>query len=90
MDDLQLAVETILLNRVRTGATVTLEASVDGATLALAIGPLDRATLDGTAGPQGRVDTDHLLRALTEHVGVEERATEPWLRIEKLIPNRHR
>ncbi len=90
MDDLQLAVETILLNRVRTGATVTLEASVDGSTLALTIGPLDRATLDGTTGPRGGVDVDHLLRALTEHVEVEERTTEPWLRIEKQIPNQQR
>jgi hypothetical protein len=90
MDDLQLAVETILLNRVRTGATVTLEASFDGSTLALAIGPLDRATLDGTAHLRGGVDVDHLLRALTEHVEVEERTTEPWLRIERQIPNPQR
>jgi hypothetical protein len=87
MDDLQLAVETILLNRVATGAPVTLEASVGDEALAIAVGPLDRATVDG-AGLRGGVDVNRLLRALAEHVEVEERAAEPWLRIEKRLPDR--
>jgi len=87
MDDLQLAVETVLLNRVTTDAAVTLEASIDDSMLAIWIGPLDRTAL---ARARGGIDVDRLLSTLVDHAEVEDRITEAWLRIEKRIPTRKR
>jgi hypothetical protein len=88
MDDLQLAVESVLHARRTKGAAVTLEASVDHSTLTIAIGPLDlRSSANGQGSP-GRIELDRLLQTLVERTDVEERSGETWLRLEKRIPSR--
>jgi hypothetical protein len=89
MDDLQLAVETVLLDRPATGDDVTLEATVDDdSRLVISIGPL---APDGRGSPpasSGRLDFEQLLGTLVEHASAEERLGETWFRIEKRIPTR--
>jgi hypothetical protein len=90
MDDLQLAVETVLTRCHPTDDHVTLEAAIDDGALALSIGPLSQAvgtseTPDGSVIPFAT-----LLDRLVERSAMVERGDEVWLRLEQRIPSRPR
>jgi hypothetical protein len=90
MDDLQLAVETVLTRCRPTDDHVTLEAAIDDGELAISIGPLTQAvgtseTPDGSVIPFAT-----LLDRLVERSAMVERGDEVWLRLEQRIPSRPR
>jgi hypothetical protein len=92
VDDLQLAVETVLARVAHAGELVTLDAAVADDALALRLGPLDAAALredlaSGEVG-EGELGLERLLTALVERVDLIEDGTSTWLRIEKRIPPR--
>jgi hypothetical protein len=84
MDDLQLAVETILSENGTRGGTATLEIVVGPEVLELSVGPIaiaPDADSEGVDDLRGR----RLLTALVERVDVVERGGETWIRLEKPI-----
>jgi hypothetical protein len=90
LDDLQLAVESILLNGEPTGDRVSLEASIEEQLVAIWVGPLRTASAAAQAGQDGAINLDWLLATLVDSVESVERTGEPWLRLEKRIPTRQR
>ncbi len=89
LDNLQLAVESVLLERVPPGETVTLEASVGETAVVFELGPVDSHILghDGAVG-RDAISLHQLLGALVERAELAERDGEPWLRFEVGIPLR--
>jgi hypothetical protein len=87
MDDLQLAVETVLLNYAAAGDTITFEASSSDSVLSILIGPVGGLLGNGARRREPALDLDRLLGALVERIEVFEREGETWLRLEKPIPS---
>jgi hypothetical protein len=84
MDDLQLAVESVLREHAGRGSTATLEIVVGAEVLALSVGPIAPEQVPAVGEPdalRGR----RLLGALVEHVEVVERDGDAWIRLEKPI-----
>jgi hypothetical protein len=90
MDDLQLAVETVLAECNPPGETVTLEATI-GESLAVTIGPLSSAAGGPSATvASGRLSFPRLLEKLVEETAIVERDDEVWLRLQKRLPSGRR
>jgi len=85
MDDLQLALESVLL-KAEPNPEITLEATIDGDTVFLTIGPLVRDPLrPDTAGPN-ELDLGHLLAALVARAESTTRDDGSWLRLDVRVP----
>jgi hypothetical protein len=81
MDDLQLAVETILGKHGDVGTRTTIELVVEPDSLRIHVGPVAHASIaDGDTGDD--LDTRRLLSALVEHVEIVEHDGREWLRLE--------
>lgn len=88
LEDVQLAVETILANEAyAAGGEVSLEVQIDGEFLAIAVGPLESGALTAdleTAGDEaGGVGLALLLAATMGEHEVEARDGSGWLRMRK-------
>ena len=81
MDDLQLAVETILGKQGDAGTRTTIELIVEPDSLRIHVGPVTHALADQQAGGD-ELDTRRLLSALVERVEVVEQDGREWLRLE--------
>jgi hypothetical protein len=92
VDDLQLAVETILARDLPAGETFTLEVNVDNAVAALRLGPLEEAIRDQLEPEDGeRADElalGRLLASLVEEVRLLERGDDVWIELAKRVPQR--
>ena len=86
MDDLQLAVETVLAECRPIGESVTLEASVGDDDLVISVGPLSRVAGSTKPPDATLVSFDRLLDTLVERTEIVERDDQLWLRLEKRIP----
>jgi hypothetical protein len=91
MDDLQLAVEAVLLSESHSGETVTLEASINGGSVVIAIGPVDEKALAGVPDVRSveldqSLDLDRVLARLVAQSDFVERGGQSWLRIEQRVP----
>jgi hypothetical protein len=87
VDDLQLAVETVLLECHPAGDTVGVEAAIGDTTLAVSIGPLTRV-LGSSEQPDTRVvGFTTLLATLVDETSIVERDDEVWIRLDKSIPS---
>jgi hypothetical protein len=85
MDDLQLALESVL-RKAELGDEVTLEAHVEGDGLAILVGPLRRDPLDtGDPHPE-RLELERLLAALVAGAESTTRDDGCWLRLDVRIP----
>jgi hypothetical protein len=85
MDDLQLALESVLL-KAELGPEITLEAAIDGEAVSVTIGPLARDPLQtDTTGPD-ELDLSHLLSALVARAESSTRDDGCWLRLDVLVP----
>jgi hypothetical protein len=85
MDDLQLALESVLL-KAELRPEITLEATIDGDTVFLTIGPLVRDPLQPeTAGPN-ELDLGHLLSALVARAESTTLDDGSWLRLDVRVP----
>ncbi len=87
LDDLQLAVESILAEeRLATEATVTLDLRITDETLTIDVGPIEpsaaRAALERTDPVALRV----VLAAVVDRVEVVEEGSSGRLRLEKAVP----
>jgi hypothetical protein len=86
MDDLQLAVESVLIGA-ELGPEITVAAQVDGDAVSMSIGPFERDPLAAGTDETGELDLEHLLAAL---VARAETTTEEdgacWLRLDVRIP----
>ena len=92
LEDVQLAVETILGNEAyAAGSEVHLELEVDGETLAIAVGPLEAgalaAELDAPDDARG-IGLGRLLAATMGEHEVEAREGLGWLRMRKPLATR--
>jgi anti-sigma regulatory factor (Ser/Thr protein kinase) len=87
LDDLQLAVETILLHDLAAADEVTLELAVDGRDISIQIGPVDARALQGEpTDPEEGLGLGRLLSTLLDRVDVFNRGGQQWLRLEKRLP----
>ena len=80
MDDLQLAVETVLGKHGAPGDTATVEFRIDRDAILIGVGPLSYPLDEARNGDE--LDTRRLLGALVERVEVVDRDGETWLRLE--------
>ena len=86
MDDLQLALESVLQNS-ELGETVTVEASVDGAAIAILVGPLGRDPLQPADGARAdALELERMLAALVAGSETVAREDGCWLRLDVRIP----
>ena len=84
MDDLQLALESVL-RKAELGGEVTLEAQLEGKSMSLLAGPFGSDPLESTDGPDA-LELERLLAALV--VGAESTTRDDgcWLRLDIRIP----
>ena len=86
MDDLQLAVETVLARDSHQGGEVTLRIEPLEGCIVVSLRPVDeRVPEDGSSNEVG---LDRLLAALVDAVEVVSLEGERWLRLEQRIPVR--
>jgi hypothetical protein len=92
VDDLQLAVDTILSRGAHTAETFTLEVSVEGAVAALRLGPLEQAIREqlepGDGEGADELALGRLLASLVEDVRLLERGDDVWIELAKRVPQR--
>ena len=90
LEDVQLAVETILGNDAyAAGEEVSVEVHVDGSTLAVTVGPLEPGALEHDLAASDDVQGVALGRLLSATMGeheVEARDGQGWLRMRKPLP----
>jgi anti-sigma regulatory factor (Ser/Thr protein kinase) len=91
LEDLQLAVESLLANDAyAVGDDVTIELSVNPGTVQMLVGPLDgarlRPDLASDAADAEGVSLGRLLATVVGDVGLEERDGGHWVRLEKTLP----
>jgi hypothetical protein len=86
MDDLQLAVESILRSCADGGEAITLRAGIEDGRLELWVGPLDASSaaerLSDTSDPFGLV---RVLATLVEDAKLVEQENGSWIRLEQPI-----
>ena len=81
MDDLQLAVETILGTQGDAGTRTTIELVIEADSVRIHVGPVAHASItEGYGGEE--LDTRRLLSALVERVEVVEHDGRDWLQLE--------
>jgi len=86
MDDLQLALESVL-RKAELQQTVTLEAQVDGEGVAILVGPLTRDPLQAVDGRRpDAIELERLLAALVAGSESLTREDGCWLRLDVRIP----
>jgi hypothetical protein len=85
MDDLQLALESVL-RKAELGPEVTLEAHVEGESISLLAGPFGSDPLEAPVGQGESLELERLLAALV--AGAESTARDDgcWLRLDVRIP----
>jgi hypothetical protein len=88
LDDLQLAVESILSKRVYlAGDEVTLALGVREREIEILVGPVDAAALRSDLTESAdELGLRVLLGAVVDGIAFEERDGAPWLRLEKHVP----
>jgi anti-sigma regulatory factor (Ser/Thr protein kinase) len=84
LDDLQLAVETVLTRDSHQGAEVTLRIEPLEQSIAIWLHPVDERTPDEEVSSQ--VGLNRLLATLVDLVSVVSLDDERWLRLEQRIP----
>lgn len=82
MDDLQLAVETVLSKHCRRRELVTIELAVEPDTIRIGVGPLAASSLPLNGEQEDALGTQRLLDALVERVELIERDGGDWVRLE--------
>jgi hypothetical protein len=85
MDDLQLAVESVLLGA-PLGAEITVAAHIEGDAVSLSIGPFERDPLVVGTEETGELDLEHLLAALVARAETTTENGASWLRLDVRIP----
>jgi hypothetical protein len=85
LDDVQLAVESVLREWRDPGSATTVEIEVLEGGLAIAIGPL-RPTAGGRAAAPNEVGVAEVLATVVDTHRVVQRDTERWLLVEKRMP----
>jgi hypothetical protein len=86
MDDLQLALESVL-QKAELGETVTLEASLEGEGVSISVGPLVRDPLLAVDGRRpDAIELERLLSALVAGSETVAREDGCWLRLDVRIP----
>jgi len=85
MDDLQLALESVL-GKAELGEEITLEAHVEGEGLSILVGPLRRDPLEAGAPHAERLELQRLLAALVAEAESTTRGDGCWLRLDVRIP----
>ena len=85
MDDLQLAVESVLLGA-QLGPEITLEAQIEGDAVSLRMGPFEHNPLAAGTDETGELDLEHLLAALVARAETTEQDGACWLRLDVRIP----
>jgi hypothetical protein len=79
MDDLQLAVETVLQKHCDADMRATVELVVEPDALRIRVGPVSSSALEAD---EDELDTRRLLSALVERVEIVEDGGREWLRLE--------
>jgi hypothetical protein len=90
LDDLQLAVESVLGNeRYRTADLVTIEISIIGPEVSILVGPLDvervMQDLERTS-EEAELTLQVLLAAVVDSIAMERRGGADWVRLDKRVP----
>jgi hypothetical protein len=85
MDDLQLAVESVLLGA-QLGPEITVAAHIDGDAVSLSMGPFERDPLAAGTDEAGELDLEHLLAALVARAETTTENGVCWLRLDVRIP----
>jgi hypothetical protein len=85
MDDLQLALESVLL-KAELGQAVTLEAQVEGEGVSILVGPLVRDPLQPDVRQPDAIELERLLAALVAGSESTTRDDGCWLRLDVRIP----
>jgi hypothetical protein len=85
MDDLQLAIESVL-GTSRSNREITLEANVAGDSVSILVGPLDRDPLPADASPPDTLELQRLLSALVSSAESISRDGGRWVRLDVRIP----
>ena len=90
LEDLQLALESLLSETYGGGADVTVEFTVDAEAVAMLVGPLDagkvRPDLERDLDESEGVGLRRLLATVVEDARLERVGDTDWLRLEKRIP----
>jgi hypothetical protein len=81
MDDLQLALESVL-RKAELGDEMTIEAHVEDEGLSILVGPLGRDPLDAGAPHPERLELERLLAALVADAESTRRDDRCWLRLD--------
>ena len=85
MDDLQLALESVL-RKAELGQAVTLEAQVEGEGVSILVGPLGRNPLQPDERQPDAIELERLLAALVAGSESTTRDDGCWLRLDVRIP----
>lgn len=85
MDDLQLAVETVLAKHCTRREQVTIDFVVEPKTIRIGVGPLAASSLPLNGGKESDLGTRRLLDALVERVEVIQGDGGDWVRLEAPI-----
>ena len=86
LDDLQLAVETVLAGDYLAGPSVVIEVTLADRLIELAVGPIDAAAIQGDlAQASDGLGLRVVLGAVTDGVAFAERDGEAWLLLEKRV-----
>jgi hypothetical protein len=88
LDDLQLAVESILSNaEYCDGTELTLEVTIAEPQVDVLIGPVnDEALRAALSGTNSNIGLGVVLSAVVDGIGLEERGGSRWLRLAKRVP----
>ena len=87
LDDLQLAVESILREHgLFATPETTLEVRLATREIDVLLGPVDVSALDNALGHADGIGLRVVLDAVVDTVALEERGHETWLRLEKHVP----
>jgi len=84
MDDLQLALESVL-SKAELGEHVTLQAQLEGEGVSILVGPFAHDPLGGERHPE-RLELERLLSALVAATESKVQADGCWLRLDVQIP----
>jgi hypothetical protein len=85
MDDLQLALESVL-RKSAPGAEITLEARIEDGAVSILVGPLDRDPLQADESRPDTLELERMLSALVAGAESLSRDGGCWLRLDVRIP----
>jgi hypothetical protein len=84
MDDLQLALESVLVKS-ELSPRITLEAVIDGDAVSVSVGPLRHDPLQAESTGPDELDLSHLLSALVARAESTTRSDGCWLRLDVMV-----